>query len=353
MKRFFLLLANEFKFARTSIPVHIVAILQPTLMYLLMTVILVDPTFSMNVTQPDSKIEHDLALAMQQVGSSIGKPYIDVHFVAADEGQGEFRQLVVIEDRHDQATAVQHYGLIDSNIVKNYRNRLTAAALRLWDADLGDQAIQIEEYAWLPQDVSYKVYFGMALLPMAAAIAASIIGSLLTAQDFERGTILQYRLSPMHPALILGARLTRLIITGMLSAGVLLVAVGAITGFWPATPWKVILVLLPICLITGGLGIVAGLVIQKTIPSFMVALITSFISWIIGSAFGLAAGFGRGYAAASLFTPNTYTVELLFPLYFGAPVGNPLVSMLVLSLMSLLMLGICALVYQFRVISDD
>jgi hypothetical protein len=353
MKRFLLALKNELKFARTAIPIHIVAVIQPTIMYLLMAVILVDPTFPMNVSQPNQQIEWELVDAMRSVGSPIGKPYIDVNLIEESIDTSGLRQVVTVEQRAGVTTAVQYYGLIDSNIVKNYRNRLTAAALNLWNTALGDQAVTIEEHPWLPQDVPYKVYFGMALLPMAAAIAASITGAILTAQEFERGTILQYRLSPTSPALILGARLTRLVLTGLLSAGVLLTAVGIVTGYWPAALWKVVLIILPMGVITGGLGIIAGLVIQKTIPSFMIALITSFISWIIGSAFGLAAGFGRGYAIASLFTPNAYAVELLFPRYFGTPVGNPMVSITVLVLMSVGMISFSMLVYYQRVTKQE
>ncbi len=349
MKRFLLLIANEFKFVRTAIAVHLVAIIQPTLMYLLMAMILVEPTFLMHVTQPSSQIGSDLVYAMQEVGSPIGRPYIDVELIDERSDTSGLRQVVGVETEAGFSTAVQSYGLIDSNIVKNFRNRLTDAALRIWNDDLGDQAVSIIEKPWLPQDVPYKVYFGIALLPMAAAMAASIIGAILTAQEFERGTIQQYRLSPIPPIMILAGRLTRLILTGLLGAGVLLVTMGVVTSYWPASLTKVVLIILFISLISGGVGIVAGLAIQKTIPAFMIALITSFISWIVGNAFGLAAGFGRGYATASLFMPNSYAVELLFPLYFGAPVGSPFTAILVLVLMSLMIVGLNVIVYQKRV----
>ena len=55
MNRFRLLVLNEFKLARTALPVHLVAILQPTLMYLLMTEVLVFATFDMYVAQPTTE----------------------------------------------------------------------------------------------------------------------------------------------------------------------------------------------------------------------------------------------------------------------------------------------------------
>jgi hypothetical protein len=354
MKRFFLILINEFKFARTTIPIHIVAMLQPTVMYLLMATILVHPTFAMNVVEPRDPLGWALVEAMRAVGSPVGEDYIEVNLVAGGPRRPtELRQLVTFQERDGGATAVQVYGLIDSNLVKNYRNRLTAAALRLWQDELGGRAVTIEEHPWLRRDVPYQVYFGMALLPMAAAIAAASIGGILTAQEFERGTISQYRLSPVPAALLLGARLARLTLTGLLSAGVLLAAVGAVTGYWPGALCKVVVTLLPIGLIAGGVGVTAGLWFQKTIPTFIIALASSFLGWLLGSAFGLAGGFGPGYAAASSLTPNTYAVELLFPCYFGAPVGSPLASALALAGMSLAATSLTLFVYYQRVVKQE
>jgi hypothetical protein len=211
MRHFQLLLRNEFKLFRTSAPIHLVAILQPTLMYVLMAVTLVHPTFDMNVARPATEEGQALVEAMRQVGSPIGLPYINPILVDRDGGDVD-RQVVVVENRQGQATAIQYFGLIDSNIVKNYRNRLTAAALRLWDGELAGRALVVEEHPWLPHDVPYPVYFGLAMLPLTAFLAASILGGVLTAQEFEFGTIVEYRLAPAAPTLIVGARLVRLVL---------------------------------------------------------------------------------------------------------------------------------------------
>ena len=131
MARFRMLLVNEFKLFRTAIPIHLVAILQPTVMYLLLTVILVHPTFDMYVDQPTTDEGRALVSAMREVGSPIGAPYINPILIDWD-GESVSRQVIAVRDLGGSPTAVQHYGLIDSNLVKNLRNRLTAAALRLW-----------------------------------------------------------------------------------------------------------------------------------------------------------------------------------------------------------------------------
>lgn len=349
MARFRLLLSNEVKLFRTAIPIHLVVILQPTVMYLLMAVILVHPTFDMYVARPDTDVGWVLVGAMEEVGSPIGSPYIQPILVDRPGGAVS-RQVVAVEERDGVATVVQVYGLIDSNLVKNLRNRLTAAALRLWDADLGDRAVVVHERPWLPYDVPYSVYFGMGLQTMAAFLAAAAIGAILTAQEFELQTILEYRLAPAPAALILGARLTRLVLSALMAAALLLVAVGLMTGYWPSALWRVVLILLFVGVIAGCVGVLAGLLLRKTIPAFLVGLVGGFVGWILGSGFGLAAGFGSWYERVSRLTPFTHATELLFPSYYDQSVGNPLASVLFLVLLSGGLVALTGLAYRQRVL---
>jgi len=352
MARFRLLLVNEFKLFRTAIPIHLVAIFQPTVMYLLMAVILVHPTFDMYVDRPVTEEGRALVLAMEEVGSPIGLPYINPILIDWD-GASVSRQVIVAGDVDGVPTAVQHYGLIDSNLVKNLRNRLTAAALRLWNAELGSGTVSVEEFAWLPRDVPYTVYFGMALLPMTVFLAASIMGAILTAQEYELGTIVEYTLAPVPMALVLGARQVRLVLSALVSAGILLVAVGLATGFWPRSLLQVVLILLPVAVIAGCLGVFAGVLLRRSIPAFLVGLVGSFAGWVLGSGFGLAAGFGELYETISRLTPFTHATELLFSQYYGASIGRPVVSQLFLVGIATAMLVLTGLAYRWRVMRQE
>lgn len=357
MKHFGLLLLNEFKLARTALPIHLVAIIQPSLVYLLMSLILITPTFDVNVSQPVSDEGRALVAAMREVGSPIGDPYINPIILDAEEAAREngsaLWQVITVESRDDVATAVQRFGLIDSNQVKNLRNRLTASALRLWDAALGDRAVTIEEYPWLPRDVPYTVYFGMAMLTMTTFMTAVFLGGILTAQDFEFRTIVEYRLAPMPPLLVLGARLARLVLSALISAGVMLVALGWRTGFWPDSLWQVGLILLPVAITASGLGVAAGLLLRRSVPTLLVGLLTSLGCWILGGAFGLAAGFGGLYEKVSRLMPHTYAVELLFPRYYGTTIGNPQLAVFMLVLFGAGTLALMSLAYRWRVLRQE
>ncbi|MBN1428439.1 MAG: ABC transporter permease [Anaerolineae bacterium] len=345
MKRFFLLLLHEFRLARATLPIHAVAIIEPAVMYALMTVILVHPTFDMHIQQSDDATTQALVVAMQEVGSPIGLPYIEPVMVDFDQPHN-VRQVIAIEEREGIPTAVQRYNLIDQNLVKNYRNRLTAAALRLWNADLGARAVTVVEYPTRPWDVPYNVYFGMAMLPMAAFLAATMLGGVLTTQEFEIGTVLEQRLASASLELILAARLTRLAITSLLSAGLVMLATGLINGYWPDSIGLVGLILLPVAIIGGCLGVIAGLAARATLPAFLIGLVTSFAGWLLGNAFKPAVSIGGWYEFFSRFSPNTYAVELFFPRFYGVEMGSMLSAALILIGASLAMIVLTTFIYR-------
>jgi ABC-type multidrug transport system permease subunit len=350
--RFRLLLLNEFKLARTALPIHLVALIQPCVFYLFLSLVMVRPTFDVSVLQPTSAEGHQLVAAMAEVGPPGGVNYIRPIVLSPEEvvlRDGDLRQLVVVEERNGVPTAVQRFGLIDSNQVKNLRNRLTAAALRLWDEALGDGAVIIEQEAWLEQDVPYMVYFGLAMLPLTVFMAGVFIGGILTAQEFEFATIEEYRLAPLGPIWVLGVRILRLTVTALLAAAVLMVVQGVYVGYWPDSALRVGAIVLPLAITGSFVGVLLGLLLRRSIPTLAVGLLVTLGSWILGSAFGLSAGFGSAYQAVSRAMPHTHVVELLFPRYYGATVGRPWQSALLLGVYGVGALALTLAAYHWRV----
>ena len=75
-------------------------------------------------------------------------------------------------------------------------------------------------------------------------------------------------------------------------------------------------------MIAGRLGITLGLRLMQSLLTFAI----TFAGWILGGAFGLPLGFSGWYALVSRFFPNTYTITLLFPQYYGVTVGEPITT---------------------------
>jgi hypothetical protein len=322
-------------------------------MYMLMAVIMVVPTFDMYLVAPETPIEEELLAAMEGVGSPIGPKYIEPILVPeADPGH---RQVIEVVELDGVPTAVQRYGYIDSNLVKNLRNRLTAATLALWETSLGKQAVTVTEYPWLPVDVPYTVYFGMAMIPLAAYLAAAMIGGYVMAQEFEHNTILEYRLAPISFVPLLVAKLTRLILTALAAAGLLYAVLGLVTSVWASSTGAVFLIVLPLALIAGCIGLLAGLLTRSSLPSFLVGLAGAFAFWLLGSGFGLAAGFSPTFERISRLIPNTPVIEELFPyFYFGRVVAaNPTAARAQLAAYCLVLLVLAASVYRRRVLAME
>jgi hypothetical protein len=353
MKRYLWLVRSEFKSFLTAPIIHLIAILQPTLMYLLMSVIMVVPTFDMRIVPTQSDLGRTFLGAVEEVRSPIGPDYIDP--IMVNDALPGYRQVVEIIEIDGKPTALQRYGQIDSNLVKNLRNRLTAALLQMWNEDLGQRAVTIEEFPWLSNDIPYTVFFGMAMIPLAAYLAAAMIGGYLVAQEFENGTILAYRLSPVPFWLILAAKLTRLIITALAAGSSLYICLGLITGVWSSSYLTVLGILLPLILIAACIGLIAGLVTKSTLPSFLIALASAFAFWLVGSGFGLAAGFSTLFEKISRLIPNTIVVEMLFPyFYFGREVASaPKLAALQLALYSIILLIILVMIYRKQVLSKE
>jgi hypothetical protein len=188
---------------------------------------------------------------------------------------------------------------------------------------------------------------------MAAFLGAALLGGILTTQDYEFYTILEYRLSPVSPLTILAGRLGRLVLSGLLGATFILIAIGIMTGFWPRSLFAVGLILLPQAVIAGCVGITVGLWLKQSLPAFVVTFAIVFCGWILGGAFGLPSGFSGMYVLVSRFLPNTYTITLLFPQYYGVSVGEPVTAVFVLLSMCFLTIILMLITYQRQVIASQ
>ncbi|MGB5844324.1 MAG: hypothetical protein WBG94_07765, partial [Anaerolineales bacterium] len=88
---------------------------------------------------------------------------------------------------------------------------------------------------------------------------------------------------------------------------------------------------------------------KKTLPAFLIGLALAFFMWLLGSAFGLAAGFSGPYEAVSRFMPNTYAVELLFPLYYRVEIGSNIPAIFILTTTCVILILATLIAYRKNV----
>lgn len=347
MKRFFYLIFHELILFRTNLAIHLVAVVQPFIFFSAMSFVLVHPTFDVKIEESDSRYFEPFIRAMKSIKSPAGPDYIRPEIKAQDSDY--YDQIIKFENREGKLTAVQYFGLIDSNLVKNFRNRLKASVLYEWNRSLENRSVTIVEKPFFVKDFSYLLFYGMALIPMAAFLASILVGAVLTTQDFENRHILEYRLSSKNPLLCLTARFIKLCILSLLASGLIIIATGVMTGHWPGNIFFVLFVIILLSIIAGAAGITAGLIFKKTIPAFVIGLTFGFTGWILGDAFGLASGFSRIFYTISRFMPHSYATELIFPTYFGIHFAAEQGSFIFLTAFSLISFMGCYIVYIIQV----
>ncbi len=349
MGRLLLLLRNELRLVRAAVPVHLLAVLQPPGMFLLLGLVFFTPTMDVEVNDPTSPLAQELVEAMDAVRSD-ELPYMRPVVRAGAEPDGV--QRLTVEEVEGTPTAVQRFGLVDGNTVKNHRNRLTAAQLAMWDARIQGQGVTVEERPWLPRDVPFLVFIGLALLPLGAFLSSAFVGAFSVAQDFERRTFLEYRLAPAPWVPVVFARLGRLLLISALGVGLMIPLEGAVTHHWPALGALplVLAALAGVSLCGACVGMIAGLVLQDTIPSFLAALIASLASWVMGCAFGLPGIFGQLYDTLGLLSPNTHAVKLLFGAWYGVELQAPLLPAAALTLQGSLLLTVLLFTWRRTVL---
>ncbi|MBN1230708.1 MAG: ABC transporter permease [Anaerolineales bacterium] len=345
MKRFIFLLRHEILLVKSTWLIHFIVLLQPAIMFYLMSTVMVNPTFTMHVLDNGNPELGMFIKEMESVGSPIGLPYIDPVLTSEETPVG-IEQVISLEGSGEQLKAIQTFNSIDSNLVKNFRNRLHSTTLRIWNQSLGSKAVKIREHPLLDRDLPYNFYFGLAVLPLTAMMASSITGALLTALDFESGIILENRLSPQSSLLILVIRLIRLILTSLIACLLVYFLILWITGIHVERPWDA-LVILCLCAICGGsIGITAGLLLKRSLPGFVVGLTSSLGLWLLGGAFGLPASFSNTYWAISRLSLNSYSIEILFKDFINLNVGNPAVSWLMLLVFASIFVFILQIFYR-------
>jgi len=327
IRRFWWLLQAEFRLTRGLLVFHFIGIMMPLIDFLLLSQLAPPVTFTMYTATDGSPQAARLVTAMAALradGVPDGPFYIDPQPLPAGAQLGSsIQDLVEMQAQEDRLLVTHRYANIDSNLVKNYRNRLTGAALDVWEEELGARAVTLELEPRYAIEPSFTRYFTMGLLVMAVFVSSVFIGAPLVAKDFEDGTILEARLSPVSPALILAARLVRVMLTSLVAVGLAAGLAGLYLGVWPSDGWRFAGLMVLYTVITASFGLTVGLLVRKILPAFLIGLVTTLVLWLVGGGFALPVILGPALQVVSRFAPTTYMMQLLFPLYYPGTTSTP------------------------------
>ncbi|MBU0494670.1 MAG: ABC transporter permease [Chloroflexi bacterium] len=333
IRRFWWLLQFEFRLTRGLLPFHVVGIVMPLVSFVLWAQLAPPIAFTMYTVSDGSPQAERLLAAMAALhagGVQDGPHYIDPQPLPAGAQLGPTVQNVIeLQAEGAGLLATNRFANIDSNLVKNYRNRLTGAALDVWEQDLGSHAVTVDLAPRFTEEPPFTRYFAMGLLIVAAFLSSMLVGATLVAKDFEDGTILEARLSPASPALILLARLVRVMLTSLVAVGLAGLVAGLYMGIWPLDAGYLAGLLALYTVITASFGLTVGLLVHKMLPAFLIGLVSVVLLWLVGGGFALPAILGEAFQFLSRFAPTTYMIQLLFPVYYPGAASTPAALLIV------------------------
>ena len=211
--RCLILVGAELRQVRSALPYTLLTILSPVMfMALFMLMVRGDITLPLTVHPGPDRSEFAQVLATNRAPGN--PPYLQVEPGTADPPRGESTDLVVIaaepsaRDGRTSGTIVHYVNDVNTNMTKNFRNRLTGAVYTWSSAHLEGGDVGVEEHPTYPRDIPWSTTFGLSALGFGALFSGLLFGLLSMTREWERGTILWLRLAPTRPGLVIAAKLS-------------------------------------------------------------------------------------------------------------------------------------------------
>ncbi len=337
-RRLALLTRKEWADLRHQRTFVIIGALTPFLLFLVFYLIWsADITMPLEVVNKASGKGEAFVRAMQTIRTPDGTPYIEVQsrdtavlrsrtpseYVAALEIPSGFERA---RDGIREYHAIVHYGAVNQNSVKNYINRLHEAESRfLSDNLLGFRPIRLEQIARYPRDIPTRQSMAVSLMAYAFLLSGSIFGGVLITREYEGKTVKLIRVAPVSRVLLFASKgIVALLLTLGAGAVYVVVATGLLTGAWPVAAGTFLSTALTMAVVGVALGMVAGMLLQSSVPIFLVAIVVNLGMWIIGGGFGNLKLYSEAQQYAAQFLPFTHGMKLFWYSYFG---GQPAPSL--------------------------
>lgn len=322
MKRILLIIKKELVSVKGNLPFNIVTIIIPLLFMFMFAVLLNQGISSAVLVSPgssDSQFTNYLNNYSTPYGVNYFKPT-----AAEDVTQltGYSNKIEVIEEPHMvnnqvQGKIVQYFADINTNVTKNYQNRLDGAVASYLKNFMNNQWISVNEFPQFEKDISWSLSYSLNSIVFGMMLTGLLFGSLSFTQEAENDIFKFLILSPMNPVSILTGKICSGVIKGFVSTGIFTMILAASMSKLPDN-WGIFIlgVLLTYILII-SLGLIIGMLASSTLPAFFLSLVISLTLWIAGGGFGSLALFSEFVQELAVLNPATHILNIIRYSYFG------------------------------------
>ncbi len=314
MRRFLIFLRTELLAARASIMFHIAAFASP-LMFLMVFALNLGEDITFPIMIEGSSPFRETALSY---ASPAGVPYLKQDDAMRSITLKE-TEPVRVESGVLRGRLSLGINEINTNLTKNYRNRVTGALSAQFSKSFPGRAVTITEHPLYEKEPRWVHFFSVSICLFGILLSGFLFGSLSFTNEWESNAAKIMMLSPRGPALLLAGKLAGAFCKGGLTMTIYLVCSYLITGISLAASWLLVPFFLFAYFFSITAGMVVGLHARQTLVSFIVSLIGALVLWVFGGGFGTSGATPGLIKTVTGFNPVNSLLKLLQRIEYRAP----------------------------------
>ena len=321
----FWIIGKELASVKENVPFNLATIVSP-LLFLLAFAVMVSGGITIPVeTQPEAS-ELAFLQSAAEFRSPDGTPYLGLETVPAEgapDGRSADRYIVESELEVDEeaasGTVVHLVNDVNSNMTKNYGNRLTGALVDYIGKGRSSFTVEVMEQTRHAVDIPWDESFAVSTLVFGAMLAGLLFGQLSMTGEWENATAKLLALSPRPAATVVIGKVTAAFFKAIVAGAVL---VGVVTLMYhrelASVPWLIAALCLTYVTFA-SLGLALGISVRSTMTAFLVSLVVSLCLWVAGGGFGDLSYFGQAAQVVGMANPAMYALDAVRYAYFGGP----------------------------------
>ena len=196
------IIGKELASVKENVPFNLATVISP-LLFLLAFAVMVSGGITIPVETRPAASESAFLQATAEYRAPDGTPYLELE-TAPTEGAPDGRSAdhYIVEDElavseEAAAGAVVHLvNDVNSNMTKNYANRLTGALVDYVDAGRDAGTVEVVEQTRYEEDIPWDESFAVSTLVFGAMLAGLLFGQLSMTSEWENATAKLLVLSP-------------------------------------------------------------------------------------------------------------------------------------------------------------